>query len=151
MTPDTFFVFCAGVRETVLRAAIERARHRGHGYGRAAEWTTASAVPTDLWRFFMTTAPARPSDRRNSGPRDSRPQNPAPRNSTARSAAPQNPAPRPETAPSFAALGVPAALVRPLAKQGLDTAFPIQAATLGDTLQGRDVLGRGRTGSGKTL
>ncbi|HLR28142.1 MAG TPA: DEAD/DEAH box helicase, partial [Ruania sp.] len=48
-------------------------------------------------------------------------------------------------------MGVPSALVRALAKQGLDTAFPIQAATLGDTLNGRDVLGRGRTGSGKTL
>src|SRR5699024_1033540 len=151
MTPDTFFVFCAGVRETVVRAAIERARHRGHGCGRAAEWTTASSVPTDPWRFFMTTAPARPSDRRGSVPRDSRPQDPAARNSRARSAAPQNPAPRPETAPAFAYLGVPTALVRALAKQGLDTALPIQAATLGDTLNGRDVLGRGRTGSGKTL
>src|SRR5699024_7350440 len=161
MTPDTFFVFCAGVRETVVRAAIERARHRGHGCGRAAEWTTASAVPTDPWRVFMTTAPVRPSDRRGSVPRnsrsqnlaarDSRPQDPAPRNSRARSAAPQNRAPRPETAPAFADLGVPTALVRALAKQGLDTAFPIQAATLGDTLNGRDVLGRGRTGSGKTL
>src|SRR5699024_1209910 len=56
MTPDTFFVFCAGVRETVVRAAIERARHRGHGCGRAAEWTTASAAPTDPRRYFMTTA-----------------------------------------------------------------------------------------------
>ena len=30
-------------------------------------------------------------------------------------------------------------------------AFPIQAATLPDSLAGRDVLGRGRTGSGKTI
>src|SRR5699024_11259050 len=97
MTPDTFFVFCAGVRETVVRAAIERARHRGHGCGRAAEWTTASAVPTDPWRFFMTTAPARPSDQRGSTPR-----NPAPRNSRTRSTAPQHPAPHPETAASLA-------------------------------------------------
>jgi superfamily II DNA/RNA helicase len=29
--------------------------------------------------------------------------------------------------------------------------FPIQAATLPDALAGRDILGRGRTGSGKTL
>ncbi|MDQ4085825.1 MAG: DEAD/DEAH box helicase [Actinomycetota bacterium] len=38
-----------------------------------------------------------------------------------------------------------------MARQGLTTAFPIQQATLPDTLAGRDVLGRGRTGSGKSL
>ena len=59
---------------------------------------------------------------------------------------------RTEYAPaSFASLGVPAALTRPLAEQGIDAPFPIQTATLPDTLAGRDVLGRGRTGSGKTL
>jgi len=51
---------------------------------------------------------------------------------------------------SFAELGVPEALVDVLAKAGITTPFPIQAATLPDTLAGRDVLGRGRTGSGKT-
>ncbi|OZM70402.1 RNA helicase [Amycolatopsis antarctica] len=53
-------------------------------------------------------------------------------------------------APSFAELGVPADLVSALAETGVDTPFPIQAATLPDSLAGRDVLGRGRTGSGKT-
>jgi superfamily II DNA/RNA helicase len=52
---------------------------------------------------------------------------------------------------TFAALGVPATTVAALTAQGIDTAFPIQIATLPDTLAGRDVLGRGRTGSGKTL
>ncbi|GGK28650.1 RNA helicase [Pilimelia terevasa] len=51
---------------------------------------------------------------------------------------------------SFSALGVHDALVRELARQGVTTPFPIQAATLPDSLAGRDVLGRGRTGSGKT-
>lgn len=51
---------------------------------------------------------------------------------------------------SFADLGVPKALIDALAKAGITTPFPIQAATLPDTLAGRDVLGRGRTGSGKT-
>jgi superfamily II DNA/RNA helicase len=37
-----------------------------------------------------------------------------------------------------------------LAASGVDRPFPIQAATLPDALAGRDVLGRGRTGSGKT-
>ena len=38
-----------------------------------------------------------------------------------------------------------------LASTGITTPFPIQAATLPDALDGRDILGRGRTGSGKTL
>lgn len=54
------------------------------------------------------------------------------------------------TTSTFAALGVPAELVRALATQGITTPFPIQTATLPDALAGRDVLGRGRTGSGKT-
>ncbi len=51
---------------------------------------------------------------------------------------------------TFASLGVPAALSQVLAARGITEAFPIQAATLPDSLAGRDVLGRGRTGSGKT-
>ena len=51
---------------------------------------------------------------------------------------------------SFSTLGVPARLSDVLAAQGIDTPTPIQAATLPDSLAGRDVLGRGRTGSGKT-
>lgn len=51
---------------------------------------------------------------------------------------------------TFADLGVPTAIVTALADNGIDTPFPIQAATLPDSLAGRDVLGRGRTGSGKT-
>ncbi|MPZ97300.1 MAG: DEAD/DEAH box helicase [Propionibacteriales bacterium] len=51
---------------------------------------------------------------------------------------------------TFAELGLPAALVTALAKTGITEPFPIQAATLPDSLAGRDVLGRGRTGSGKT-
>ncbi|BAL91649.1 putative DEAD/DEAH box helicase [Actinoplanes missouriensis 431] len=51
---------------------------------------------------------------------------------------------------TFSELGVPAALATALTGLGITTPFPIQAATLPDTLAGRDVLGRGRTGSGKT-
>jgi superfamily II DNA/RNA helicase len=51
---------------------------------------------------------------------------------------------------TFAGLGLPAPLVRALATAGVTEPFPIQAATLPDALAGRDVLGRGRTGSGKT-
>ncbi|WP_410573984.1 DEAD/DEAH box helicase [Amycolatopsis sp. cmx-4-61] len=51
---------------------------------------------------------------------------------------------------TFAELGLPTPLVAALAGQGVTEPFPIQAATLPHTLAGRDVLGRGRTGSGKT-
>ena len=51
---------------------------------------------------------------------------------------------------TFGALGVPTALSAALAQRGITTPTPIQAATLPDSLAGRDVLGRGRTGSGKT-
>jgi superfamily II DNA/RNA helicase len=52
---------------------------------------------------------------------------------------------------TFAALGTPKALADTLSAQGLVEPFPIQVKTLPDTLSGRDVLGRGRTGSGKTI
>ncbi|WP_343853924.1 DEAD/DEAH box helicase, partial [Leifsonia naganoensis] len=55
------------------------------------------------------------------------------------------------TTTTFADLGVPAPLVAVLAADGKTEAFPIQADTLPDTLSGRDVLGRGKTGSGKTI
>ena len=55
------------------------------------------------------------------------------------------------TTTSFADLGVPSDLVRVLADLDITTPTPIQAATLPDSLAGRDVLGRGRTGSGKTF
>lgn len=51
---------------------------------------------------------------------------------------------------TFGTLGVPASLIATLAERGITTPTPIQAATLPDSLAGRDVLGRGRTGSGKT-
>src|SRR3546814_1480862 len=51
---------------------------------------------------------------------------------------------------SFADLGVPANLADILAGLDITIPTPIQAATLPDSLAGRDVLGRGRTGSGKS-
>ncbi|WP_114423797.1 DEAD/DEAH box helicase [Nocardioides houyundeii] len=51
---------------------------------------------------------------------------------------------------NFAELGVPSNLSAVLEAQGITIPTPIQAATLPDSLAGRDVLGRGRTGSGKT-
>jgi len=52
---------------------------------------------------------------------------------------------------SFGDLGLGQNIVRALAELGAENPFPIQAATIPDALAGRDVLGRGRTGSGKTI
>ena len=53
--------------------------------------------------------------------------------------------------PTFASLGVPVPLTDALTAAGISAPFPIQAAVLPDALAGCDILGRGRTGSGKTL
>ncbi|MET9320150.1 DEAD/DEAH box helicase, partial [Streptomyces sp. NPDC003038] len=52
---------------------------------------------------------------------------------------------------TFTDLGLPDGIVRKLAQNGVTAPFPIQAATIPDALAGKDILGRGRTGSGKTL
>jgi len=52
---------------------------------------------------------------------------------------------------TFADLGVQPELVAVLEKQGITTAFPIQAMTIADALDGRDICGKAKTGSGKTL
>lgn len=52
---------------------------------------------------------------------------------------------------SFGDLGLGQNIVTRLAELGAASPFPIQAATVGPILEGRDVLARGRTGSGKTI
>ncbi|KQO61488.1 DEAD/DEAH box helicase [Curtobacterium sp. Leaf261] len=52
---------------------------------------------------------------------------------------------------TFGDLGIGGNITRVLAELGADRPFPIQAATIPDVLAGRDVLGRGKTGSGKTI
>jgi superfamily II DNA/RNA helicase len=52
---------------------------------------------------------------------------------------------------AFSDLGLPEALVKKLAENGVQNTFPIQAATIPDALAGRHVLGKAQTGSGKTL
>ena len=88
-----------------------------------------------------------PSPRRHRSRRPSDPAGiPAP--------APRSPSPTaaaPKPAVGFAELGVPEVLTRALADDGIHTPTPIQAAAIPDALHGRDVLGRGRTGSGKTI
>ena len=52
---------------------------------------------------------------------------------------------------TFESLGIEMRLCKALADQGITTAFPIQAMTISDALAGRDVCGKAKTGSGKTL
>ena len=52
---------------------------------------------------------------------------------------------------TFADLGLGGNITKALAELGATSPFPIQAATIPVALSGRDVLGRGRTGSGKTI
>jgi superfamily II DNA/RNA helicase len=53
--------------------------------------------------------------------------------------------------PTFADLGVPADLVTRLARRGITSPIPIQAAVLPDAQAGHDICGRAPTGSGKTI
>ncbi|MDF2664487.1 MAG: helicase [Microbacterium sp.] len=55
------------------------------------------------------------------------------------------------TGAGFAELGLGDNIVRALMSLGAASPFPIQAATVAPILEGRDVLARGRTGSGKTI
>ena len=56
-----------------------------------------------------------------------------------------------DTARTFESLGIAMPLCKALADDGITTAFPIQAMTIADALAGRDVCGKAKTGSGKTL
>ncbi|MDI1455095.1 DEAD/DEAH box helicase [Streptomyces sp. ATE26] len=91
----------------------------------------------------MPRRPQKPN-RRASSP-------PPPASSAREFRLPENTTPALPAVEDFAALDMPAALLKTLTAQGVTTPFPIQAATLPNSLAGRDLLGRGRTGSGKTL
>jgi superfamily II DNA/RNA helicase len=56
-----------------------------------------------------------------------------------------------ETDRTFESLGIIDPLVKKLADDGITVAFPIQTMTIEDALAGRDVCGKAKTGSGKTL
>ena len=59
--------------------------------------------------------------------------------------------PHAEESASFADFGVRAETVQSLADVGITHPFPIQALTLPVALQGRDIIGQAKTGTGKTL
>lgn len=57
----------------------------------------------------------------------------------------------PEEQPTFADLGLMPAMVEALAEHGIERAFPIQAMTMPLALEGNDLIGQAKTGTGKTL
>ncbi|MDP6946432.1 MAG: DEAD/DEAH box helicase, partial [Myxococcota bacterium] len=59
-------------------------------------------------------------------------------------------APNSTSSSTFASFGLDARIEEVLKLQGFETPTPIQAAAIPQLLAGRDVIGRSRTGSGKT-
>ena len=55
------------------------------------------------------------------------------------------------TSDTFEAMGLHPRILASLTGMGAETPFPIQASTIPAAMTGRDVLGRGKTGSGKTI
>jgi superfamily II DNA/RNA helicase len=51
----------------------------------------------------------------------------------------------------FEVIGVSPDLAAALVEQGIEEPFPVQALTIPDALDGRDICGKAKTGSGKTL
>ncbi len=58
---------------------------------------------------------------------------------------------QPTTTAGFSDLGIAPDLIAVLASAGITRPFPIQALSIPDALEGRDICGRAKTGSGKTL
>ncbi|KAL0718979.1 hypothetical protein Bca4012_068302 [Brassica carinata] len=52
---------------------------------------------------------------------------------------------------AIAELGISPEIVKALSAKGIEKLFPIQKAVLEPAMQGRDMIGRARTGTGKTL
>jgi len=132
------------------------------------QWGVDASRPTDR----VVNAPERvasPADQPDAitGPETANPVGPGADSAPATSSKPEprgaieplaESAPSPATGtapephgPSFADLGLPEAIVKALAARGIRSPFPIQAATIPDALAAKDLLGRGRTGSGKTM
>ncbi|MFC9181581.1 DEAD/DEAH box helicase [Streptomyces globisporus] len=101
---------------------------------------------------FTSAAPTRSgAPARSGGPGRSGGQGRRPAAVQGEFALPATVAPALPAVEAFADLDMPAQLLAALTAQGVSVPFPIQGATLPNTLAGRDALGRGRTGSGKTL
>jgi len=60
-------------------------------------------------------------------------------------------APAPATSKTFRDFGIAEPICAALEAEGITTAFPIQALTLPVALDGHDLIGQARTGTGKTL
>lgn len=124
-----------------------------------APLTPTTPAPVDDMAPAPKT-PTTPAPTSASNPAPTNPTTPAPENSTTdtptRASVTSRTDPDGERAAarpaaSFAELGLGLRIVESLAALGATAPFPIQAATIPDAIAGRDVLGRGSTGSGKTI
>ncbi|MFE6847385.1 DEAD/DEAH box helicase [Streptomyces sp. NPDC057686] len=107
---------------------------------------SSASAPRTGGRRFGSAAPTRSGGQSRSGGHGRRPAAVQGEFALPRTITPALPA-----VEAFAELDMPAPLLAALGAEGVSVPFPIQAATLPNTLAGRDALGRGRTGSGKTL
>ncbi|WP_326698864.1 DEAD/DEAH box helicase [Streptomyces sp. NBC_01754] len=110
-----------------------------------AEAVVASEAPVE------TESPAVAVSAEEAVAEDASPEAPVEETTVEDAPAEDAPAEDAEPTVTFASLGLPDGIVRKLAQNGVTAPFPIQAATIPDALAGKDILGRGRTGSGKTL
>ncbi|MEU4117056.1 DEAD/DEAH box helicase [Kitasatospora sp. NPDC028055] len=121
------------------RSSYQNANSRSSASSRSSAYSRSSSSSRSGGSSFYGDRPARGRSAR---------QSPSPQGEFAM---PVSTTPALPAVESFAELDMPKALLSVLTRQGLTTPFPIQAATLPNSLAGRDVLGRGRTGSGKTI
>ncbi|MEU0429821.1 ATP-dependent helicase, partial [Streptomyces canus] len=91
----------------------------------------------------MNRTRTNPTRGRSAGPRRSKPHGNR-QSVSGEFAPPRTITPALPAVEAFADLDMPARLLATLAQEGVTVPFPIQAATLPNSLAGRDVLGRGR-------
>ncbi|WP_405779281.1 DEAD/DEAH box helicase [Streptomyces sp. NBC_01378] len=123
---------------------------RTNGRSSRPRWTDSAAVGSGAGSGRGGRS-ASPAPARSGGPRRSGGQARRPAAVQGEFALPKTITPALPAVEAFADLDMPAQLLAALTAQGVSVPFPIQGATLPNTLAGRDALGRGRTGSGKTL
>lgn len=132
----------------------KKAQGNGGGRGRRPEKVDAQGRPVHDGQTRNRRQRQRPAQGQSHGQRRQQSTEPTQVRTPPRrtgTPVPASPAVGVDTSITFAEMGLPRPVVNELSHQGLVNPFPIQAAAIPDGLSGRDVLGRGPTGSGKTF